>query len=329
MTPTISLSVTGSVKTACPPPGWGNEAGVGGGRLGVTAGARAQAGGPRRPSCVCRVDTKSTEPRVETFAPGTHPRQFFIFSFLRGRSDGPLRASIDTHRPGCSLSGSLSRQVQKTEAGVAGVWGDGHTGPASRVGSGPPPAALVTWHPQIQGGPSPTGSGGRVRTALGLLIDSATAGSEGRQVEVRSPDIVLLPPPTLGGWVASGPHVAKCQLVRLIRLREGEAKGLCQRYPQSQLKYSEADICRIPDDQSRKCPYSFRHKNTVFGARLTQRNRSGNYEEIYDIAVAIAYLVPIITAIKHTGGLAGCRIRKPGDTRAARLIQTASPERLN
>lgn len=179
----------------------------------MTAGTRAQAGGPRRPSCVCRVDTKSIEPRVETFAPGTHPRQFFIFSFLRGRSDGPLRASIDTHRPGCSLSGSLSRQVQKPEAGVVGVWGDGHTGPASRVGSGPPPAALVTWHPQIQGGPSPTGSGGLVRTALGLLIDSATAGSEGRQVEVRSPDIVLLPPHVgrLGCERASRREMPACQ----------------------------------------------------------------------------------------------------------------------
>lgn len=29
-------------------------------------------------------------------------------------------------------------------------------------------------------------------------------------------------------------------------------------------------------------------KNSVFGGRVTQCNRSGNYEKIYDVSVAIA-----------------------------------------
>ena len=53
-------------------------------------------------------------------------------------------------------------------------------------------------------------------------------------------------------------------------------------------------------------------KNTVFGGRLTPCNRSDNYEKMYDISVAIAPLVSIFRAIKHTGGLsAACPIRVP------------------
>lgn len=44
-------------------------------------------------------------------------------------------------------------------------------------------------------------------------------------------------------------------------------------------------------------------KNPVFGGRLTPSNRSDNYEKIYDISVAIAPLVSIIRAIKHTRSL--------------------------
>lgn len=52
-------------------------------------------------------------------------------------------------------------------------------------------------------------------------------------------------------------------------------------------------------------------KHTMFGGRLTRCNRSDNYEKIYDISVAIAPLVSIIRAIKHTLLTAACPIRVP------------------
>lgn len=104
-------------------------------------------------------------------------------------------------------------------------------------------------------------------------------------------------------WLPSRPNVHKCQVVSLTRREKWSKRSFFWMLPQSQLKYSKADICRIQHDQSKKCPYSIWHKNSVFGGRLTQCNRSDNYEKIYDISVAIAYLVPIITAIKHTSGL--------------------------